>query len=452
MSVAVRGIRNTFRNKIRGGAVVLVLAIVIGLTLSMLVANEAVAARLESVRSELDTTITAEPAFAPKGEEVQPLTAGQLTAVRGLDHVASATGVVRGMLESPSTGEEDPNGPRIAMAGPSGAKGTTNLVSGVDAAAMGAPAGVKFPIQVSGTDGTVDGRGEPLGLSSGRGLEAADTRGAVISDQLATKNGLSVGGTFTAFDQTFTVVGIAVSNGTFDNVGVIMRSETLMDLGKQTGYTSIVAEADDVANLEAVTAGIGELLGGSVEVHAATETALQATQGLETVERITRLGFLICLFCSAVIVFFTLALTVRERRKEVGVLKAIGATTRGIVGQFGVEAVTLVLAATILGLGVAALTSSVIADVLVTTNTPAAEQAGGKLAGVPAGAKAVRIAGPGGEEPETAADLMGQVTAGLGWNTLGLGALTALVIAVLGAAAPAWLIARVRPAEVLRGE
>ncbi|GLZ77852.1 hypothetical protein Afil01_26590 [Actinorhabdospora filicis] len=452
MSVAVRGIRNTFRNKIRGGAVVLVLAIVIGLTLSMLVANEAVAARLESVRSKLDTTVTAAPAFAPKGEDTQPLTADQLTAIRGLDHVASATGIVQGMLEAPSDGEDDKSGgPRVSIAGPSGAKGTTNLESGVDAAAMGAPAGVKFPIMVGGTDGTVNARGQALDITDGRALQASDTRGAVISDQLAKKNGLSVGGTFTAFDQTFTVVGIAASGGTFDDVGVVMTAETLMDLGDQSGYTSIVAKADDVANLEAVKTKIGELLGGAVEVHAETETALQATQGLETVERITRLGFLICLFCAAVIVFFTLALTVRERRKEVGVLKAIGATTRGIVGQFGVEAVTLVLAATILGLGVAALTSNVIADVLVSTNTPANE-AGGKMPGMPAGAKAVRIAGPGGGEPESAADLIGEVTAGLGWDTLGLGAATALVIAVLGAAAPAWLIARVRPAEVLRGE
>lgn len=452
MSVAVRGIRNTFRNKVRGGAVVLVLAIVIGLTLSMLVANEAVAGRLDEVRGKLDTTVTASPGFGGKGAEPEPLTEDQLSAVRAVEHVAAATGIVRGMLESPSTGDEDPNGPKAFVSG-GGAKGTTNLVSGVDSSALGAPAGMKFPVETSGTDGTVDGRGDALDITDGRLLEASDTRGAVVSDQLAAKNGLSVGSTFTAFDETFTVVGIATSGGTFDNVGVVMLTQTLMDLGDQTGYNTIVATADDVANLATVTARMGEVLGGTVEVHAETETALQATSGLETVERITRLGFLICLLCAAIIVFFTLALTVRERRKEVGVLKAIGANTRGIVGQFGIEAVTVVLAATILGLGVAALTSNVIADVLVSTNTPAAEDGNAKMQGMPANGKAVKVIGPNGtDKVESAADLMGEVTAGLGWSTLGIGAVSALGIAVLGAAAPAWLIARVRPAEVLRGE
>ncbi|GIG68060.1 ABC transporter permease [Phytomonospora endophytica] len=450
MSVAARGIRNTFRNKVRGSAVVLVLAVVVGLTLSMLVANEAVAARLASVREQLDTTITAMPAFSENAEEMSLLNAEQLEQVRGLDHVATANGTVQGMLELPKTEEEKAGGPRIALGAPNGAKGTTDLESAVDGTKMGAPEGMKFPVQLAGTDGTLNGRGEALDILDGTALAAGDTRGAVISDQLAEKNGLAVGDTFKAFEETFTVVGIAAAGEEFDGVGVVMLAATVMELGDVDGYNSIVAEADDVDHLEAVSAAMGELFGDTVEITSESESALSATKGLETVDRITWLGFLICLLCAAVIVFFTLALTVRERRKEVGVLKAIGGTTRGVIAQFGIEAVTLVLVATVLGLGVTLMTSNLIADVLVSTNTPAAESgADGMVAG---GGRVVKMAGPGGEEPKSAADLIGEVTAGLGGDTLALGVLSALGIALLGSVVPAWLIARVRPAEVLRGE
>lgn len=451
MSVAARGIKNTFRNKVRGSAVVLVLAVVVGLTLSMLVANEAVAARLDSVHEQLDTTITAAPAFDPGAEDVGLLTADQLTQVKALDHVATAGGTIGGMLEQPKTEEEQEGGPKIALGGAmGGAKGTTDLESAIDGAKMGAPEGMKFPVQVNGTDDNLNGRGEPLDVTDGRALEAGDDRGAVVSDKLAEKNGLAVGDTFMAFDETFTVVGIAATTEEFDSVGVAMLASTVMDLGDVDGYNSIVAEVDDVDNLASVGDAMGALFGGAIEVRTESDSALEATQGLATVERITWMGFLICLLCAAVIVFFTLALTVRERRKEVGVLKAIGGTTRGVIAQFGVEAVTLVFIATVLGLGVTLMTSNLIADVLVTTNTPAAAESGSDA--IAGGGRVMKTVGPGGEEPKTASDLIGEVTAGLGGETLGLGVLSALGIALLGSVVPAWLIARVRPAEVLRGE
>jgi len=453
MSVAARGIKNTFRNKVRGSAVVLVLAVVVGLTLSMLVANEAVAARLASVHEQLDTTITAAPAFEPGAEDVGLLTADQLAQVKGLDHVATASGTIGGMLEQPKTEEEEQagGGPKIALGGAmGGAKGTTDLESAIDGVKMGAPEGMKFPVQVNGTDDNLNGRGEPLDVTDGRALEAGDDRGAVLSDKLAEKNGLAVGDTFMAFDETFTVVGIAATTEEFDSVGVAMLAPTVMELGDVEGYNSIVAQVDDVDNLASVSDAMGALFGGAVEVRTESASALEATTGLATVDRITWMGFLICLLCAAVIVFFTLALTVRERRKEVGVLKAIGGTTRGVIAQFGIEAVTLVLVATVLGLGVTLMTSNMIADVLVTTNTPAAAAAGQDMVG--GGGRVMKTVGPDGEEPKTASDLIGEVTAGLGGENLALGVLCALGIALLGSVVPAWLIARVRPAEVLRGE
>ena len=450
MSLAVRGVRNSFRNKTRSGAVVLVLALAVGLTLSMLVVNKAVAARLADVHDRLDRTVTAQPVFDPGGGEAPTLSAEQLDRVRGLPHVGSAHGYVWGELKPPEP-EEKPD-PTAGGAAPAhmigGVSGDTNLVSGIDPEQVGAPMGMVFPLQLSGTDAGATQDGTPFTILSGRKLAPEDRRGAIVSDKIAERNGLSVGGTFTAFGETFTVVGIAAA-GEFDQVGVVMTAATVFELGEATGYSQIIASADDVDHLGEVADAMSELLGETVRVESKTSAALQATQGLSAVHRITWLGFLICLFAAAAIVFFTLAMTVRERRREVGVLKAIGGTTRGVIAQFGIEAATLVLAGTVLGLGVAAVGGNLVAKILVATNGPAGSGTGTGSAATVVSTSDGAVVGGGGD---SAADLVGTLAAGLDWRAVGLGLLCALGIALLGSVLPAWLIARVRPAEVLRGE
>lgn len=463
MSVAIRGVKNALRNKTRTVAVCLVLAVAIGLTLSMLIANRAVAAKLTSLRDGLDTTVTAMPVFEmpaadgdsgkekPEAPDLALFTDEQLEAVAGTDHVASASGTLDGMLEPPKdTSDKESDGagggPAVTMGGPGGVTGETDLESPVDAEDVGAPEGMTFPIPLTGVTGNVDSQGKPYSITDGKPLSEDDERGAVISDKVAKQNDLDVGDGFTAFDEKFTVVGIA-ETGEFDGVGVIMLAATVQELSGEKGYTGISAEVDDAENVQAVVDALGKELGKAYEVTSSSDNALQAVSGLESVEKISWIGFLVSLLCAAVIVFFTLTMTVRERRKEVGVLKAIGGTNRGVIGQFVTEAMTLVALATVLGLGLAAASSNAVSDVLVSTNTPAESETEGSGA-----MKAVAMGPNGPEAPKSAADLIGDIAAGIGWETLGLGLLAALGIAVLGSAVPAYLIARVRPAEVLRGE
>src|SRR5659263_654819 len=62
MNSLTRGIRNAFRNMIRTGSVVVILAISIGLALIMLISLFAVNDRIDSVRGSVGTTITVSPA------------------------------------------------------------------------------------------------------------------------------------------------------------------------------------------------------------------------------------------------------------------------------------------------------------------------------------------------------------------------------------------------------
>src|SRR5689334_6991275 len=95
MSVIIRGVKNAFRSGVRSTAVILILAISMGLGLSMLLANQAVKDRIQTVKSQVGTTVMVNPAgsrgFQGGGE---PLTTDDLAKVTSLAHVSSVDEVL----------------------------------------------------------------------------------------------------------------------------------------------------------------------------------------------------------------------------------------------------------------------------------------------------------------------------------------------------------------------
>ena len=88
MNVFARSMDNAFRNKVRSSAVIVILAVAIGLALSMLVANQAVAGKVNDLKASIGNTITVNPAGA-RGFEGggEPLTAEDSSTAAGVDHV-----------------------------------------------------------------------------------------------------------------------------------------------------------------------------------------------------------------------------------------------------------------------------------------------------------------------------------------------------------------------------
>ena len=93
MSVLARSVGNAFRNKVRTAAVVAVLAVAIGLALAMLVANQAVGAKVQELNASVGTVLTVNPAggqgFEGGGE---PLTAEQAATAAAVPNVSSVVG------------------------------------------------------------------------------------------------------------------------------------------------------------------------------------------------------------------------------------------------------------------------------------------------------------------------------------------------------------------------
>lgn len=463
MSVVVRGVKNAFRNWLRTLAVVLILAIGIGLSMSMLVANEAVNAKITDLKASVGTSLTVSPAggrgFEGGGE---PLTADNVTAISKLQNVSSASAIMSFRLQNKtaSSSATQPMGP----GGQSETSGTTSLSSAIDAGTLGRrnnssssgqSSQVAFSMPITGVGSAgISSSGDELKITSGRNITAADTENvAVVGSELATKNSLSVGSTFTAYDKTFTVVGIYDQGTKFENAGLVVPLAVAQTLtGNANEVSSIIVKADSADNVASVQTAIKSALGSDkVDVTSSEATVQTAIDSLKGVQQISIIAFVGALIAAAVIIFLIMMMIVRERKREIGVLKAIGGSNRTIVTQFIVESLVLVVLGAVVGLGVTMVGSNSIANALISSSASSSSTTSESAQtgpGVRGGATQLK----GGPGMESATKLVGQVATNVGWTTIAYAALATIAIAVVGSAVPAWLISKVRPAVVLRGE
>jgi putative ABC transport system permease protein len=196
-----------------------------------------------------------------------------------------------------------------------------------------------------------------------------------------------------------------------------------------------------VANTNAVTTAVKSTLGTAADVTNAADQAQTILAPLENIQTMTLYSLIGAIGAGAVIILLTMIMIVRERRREVGILKAIGGSNVKVVGQFMAEATTLTIIGSTVGLLLGVMVASPITQALVssagtgTTSQVARGGFGGAL-----GRAVIGNAN------------LGAVNAIVGWNVILYGLLIAIGIALVGSAAAAFLIAKVRPAEVMRAE
>jgi putative ABC transport system permease protein len=499
MSVVSRSVGNAFRNKIRTSAVVIILAVAIGLALSMLVANQAVASKVDALKASVGNNLTVNPAGSRGGlGGGEPLTTADLTKAAAVEHVTNVTGTLSVRLSNSAvttaatgtnaTGTDSAPGPGggTGQGGPGGggfgASGTTSLESAVDPGSLGqrnnsngsssgsttgttAPS-FSIPIQATGVSTSATAAGAAINVTSGAQLTdfATTSTQALVGTTLATKNNLKVGSTFTVQDRTMSVTGIFDAGTEFDNNAIYLplaATQTLTDQADQISTLTVVVDSiDNVASTQtALTTALGA---DKVDVTSGSTSLESAISSLSSVQNISLIAFIASLVTAGLIVLLIMIMVVRERRREIGVLKAIGASNRTIGAQFVIEALVLVVMGSVVGAVVAAFSSNPIVNALVAGNTSSTSTAAGAAgaAGAAPGGAGPGGGGFGGGEGFTrtrgafagAEQLIGTISTSLGWQTLVFGVAGILLIAALGALIPALLTAKVRPIEVLRGE
>ncbi|MFF2030306.1 ABC transporter permease [Arthrobacter sp. NPDC058192] len=472
MSVLARSVGNAFRNKVRTAAVVAVLAVAIGLALAMLVANQAVAGKVAELNASVGTVLTVNPAggqgFEGGGE---PLTATQAATAAAVPNVTSVVGTkalrLRKATEAAAQSASGQAGPGGGPGGQSATTVTTSLTAAVDAGTLGnrnqaatgttgttgatgtgqAAPSFSLPVAATGIGAEVDSTGKALVLTQGTGLGdyAAESTGALLGTTLAEKNGLKIGSTFTIGDKNFTVKGLFDAGTAFGNNALYLTLPTAQTLAALPGELStMIVTVNSMENVDTAKTALTTALGSDkADVTQGQRNLQTAVSSLDSVKNISFVAFAAALATAGLIILLIMVMLVRERRREIGVLKAIGAPNRTIGLQFVLEALVLVALGSVVGAAVASFASGGIASALISSSSTTAATGQRGPGGFPGGQ-----GGPFGG----ASQLLTSVTASASPGVIATGIAAVFGVAIIGALVPSLLTARIRPIEVLRGE
>ncbi len=451
----------------RSIGVVVILAVAITLSISMLIARDAVNSKINSVRASSGNTIT----IAPKGffgfnGGGTPLKQTTVDALISLPHVTALQESLSEELTSSNTTLKSPTnagslGTRFGQVGAGsntpGSNGSSSSTAFV------------IPVRVIGTNspgnalvGGANGGGTEK-LTSGTSFSATSKSNvAIIGASLASKNKLKVGSTFTAWKTTITVVGIYNSGSTFADADVLMPLTTVQNLAAASGQvTSATVTVDNINNVASVDKSITKALGSTADVTSTQATVQSQLAPLNSVKTISTYTLIGAVIGAALILLLSMLMIVRERRREVGVLKAIGAPNRSIISQFIAESTTFTVLGAIVGFIGGVAISSPITSALVSANGGSSTPSGfirggaGRFTGGGTG-----FTPPGGGSAVASgqfrfgglSNTLTQIHTSAGWSTLAFALMAAIVIAALGSTVAAATIVRIRPAEVLRSE
>lgn len=470
MNTFTLGVRNAFRNSIRSVSIICILGLSIGLCLVMLIANQAVRQKISDVKSAVGTTIMISPAgFNGFSQVNNALTTDSLAQVKSLPHVAS-------LVETLSDRMTTEGAAALPFGRDSNSNATTSLTSPIKlnsdsfggrgrlfvAGGGDLPTDFSLPVQILGTTDPTHINSGTVTIKSGTAIDGIkDTNNALISTDMAAKNNLKVGSTFTAYSATLTVTGLFDAGAQGANGTVVVSLPTLQRLSAQSGtVTNAVATVDSLDNLSAATTAVKNTLGTSADVQSAQDEANNAVQPLENVASISLVSLVGAVIAGGVIILLTMVMIVRERRREIGILKAIGASNARVVMQFMSEALTLTLAGALAGVVIGIAGGNPVTNMLVSSSATASAASNSQATG-----GAPRFGGGGrffNARPVTGnflqrggnglANSISNISTSVGWNIVAYGLAAALLIAAIGSSFAGWMIARVKPYEVMRAE
>ena len=362
MALISLGVRNVYRNAVRATLVILVLGLSVGLVITMLKTSANTKAQAEALKSQIATLITVG-------------TAGQPVGGSGWH---TLPGEIAGLKDLPRTGRVERYARRQFVDNTRRLQASYGVLIGVEPGAT---------LRLSAMGGFI---GSP-NIIEGRNFiaEDRDRAVAIVGKVFAAERGLKIGSRFTIPVAQLKGRGIPPERRIQDlkaevigifSVGVVWGDNQLfiplslaqkvLDMdGRVSVYYFTAASAEHVPPL---AKSLKEIFGKAADVISQDATATKAANSMEKVSSNSQFGATISAGVGALVVLFTMMLITRERTREIGILKAIGASNGNVAGLFIVETIALATVGAVLGLLIYAAGGSLLANLFLGSITEGA--------------------------------------------------------------------------------
>ena len=322
--------KHTLRTALTAAGVVLGIAVFVG----MHTANQSVlfafSQTIDRIAGRTDLQVTAgETGF---GEDV-------LEKVQAASTVRLAVPVIEAAVESPLQGEGD------------------LLLLGVD---MTGDRSLRDYDLDSGDESVVD---DPL-------VFLAQPDSLIITSELAARNGISNGSQLhlktAEGEKAFTVRGIMKASGLATafggNLAVMDVYAAQRMLGRGRTFDRIDVAVREDTELAEAQHEIGSLLGPGFDVQTPASRGQQAEDMVAGYTMMVNISSAFALVIGMFIIYNSFATAVAQRRSEIGILRALGATRRQIITLFLGESFVLGIAGSIIGLAIGQVIARAIAS------------------------------------------------------------------------------------------
>ncbi|MGZ7209875.1 MAG: ABC transporter permease, partial [Methanobacterium sp.] len=308
-------VKNPFRNKTRTSLAIVGIAIGIATIVALGLVTGGLKASTESTLKSGGAEVTVIQS-GTDGFMSGSVDESRVTDIRNISGIKDTAGILRTSASLPG--------------GSSSGFGSGFTVSGIDSSKL-------YIVGIDGVNGTVFSNG--------------DANEIIIGKTAAQNLNKTVGDTITIFNQDFKITGVYETGNFITDAGAYVSLDKLQNLTNNEDKVSTIAvKINDNANATEVGKAIENSYKDELSTTSAADQMGRINQGLSFIDTATWAISLLAIVIGGVGVINTMIMSVYERTREIGVLKAVGWRSRRILGMILGESIVLTLIAAIVGI------------------------------------------------------------------------------------------------------
>lgn len=319
-------LKNPFRNRTRASLAIIGIAIGIATIVALGLVTSALQSSTQTTLKAGEAEITVMANGSNNFQSSADLNMTQVANVKSISGVKDATGVLSEEISlNSSSSSSSSSGSGFGRGGGQGGFSVT----GIDSSKLSL-------VGISGS-----------GLN---GITFNNSANEIIIGKTAAQNqNKTIGDNITLYNQTFKIVGIYETGSFMTDGGAYMSLSKLQNLTSNTNKISnIEVKVDDNANVTQVSQAITNKY-PSLATTTALDQANMINSILSVINNATWAISLLAILIGGIGVINTMIMSVYERTREIGVLKAVGWPSRRILGMIVGESIVLTLAAAVVG-------------------------------------------------------------------------------------------------------
>jgi ABC-type antimicrobial peptide transport system permease subunit len=146
------------------------------------------------------------------------------------------------------------------------------------------------------------------------------------------------------------VVGIFASGYVFGDLQLYIPYKTFKKIYPANGISWLYITVDSAEYVPAVSERLRKIFGKSIDVNAPISSAVFETATSKRIQKLSAFTIANAMLLAVIVIFLTMTLIARKQVREIGTLKALGATNAQVTIAFAFQAFVFVIAGAIVGM------------------------------------------------------------------------------------------------------